>query len=105
MDSSRISLKADDTINHNLNKAHSWLQEADCLIISAGAGLSASEGLDYTSKELFQREYKPFLKYGITSLYGTIGYPWPTKLDFEFLCLSLYQSLQKWERLILINDF
>lgn len=106
VDSSRISPKADDTINHNLNKAHSWLQEADCLIISAGAGLSASEGLDYTSKELFQREYKPFLKYGITSLYGTIGYPWPTKLDFWNFFVYHYINLYKnGERLILINDF
>ena len=97
VDSSRISLKADDTINHNLNKAHSWLQEADCLIISAGAGLSASEGLDYTSKELFQREYKPFLKYGITSLYGTIGYPWPTKLDFwNFFVYHYINLYKKW---------
>ena len=98
VDSSRISPKADDIINHNLNKAHSWLQEADCLIISAGAGLSASEGLDYTSKELFQREYKPFLKYGITSLYGTIGYPWPTKLDFGislFIIISIFTKMGK----------
>lgn len=94
-DSSQISLESDAPTNLNLDKAKAWLQEADCLIISAGAGLSASEGLDYSSKALFQREYNPFLKYGITSLYGTIGFPWPSKLDFWNFFIYHYTNLYK----------
>lgn len=36
-----------------LSKAKEWLKNADSILISGGAGLSASTGLDYTSAEVF----------------------------------------------------
>lgn len=83
----------------NIDQAKKWLQDADSLIISAGAGLSASEGLDYSSKELFHKEYKPFLKYGINSLYETIGFPWPSHVEFWNFFIYHYINLyKKWPR-------
>ncbi|RCK54993.1 Protein-ADP-ribose hydrolase [Candida viswanathii] len=83
----------------NIERAQSWIQEADYLLISAGAGLSASEGLDYSSRELFLREYEPFLKYDIQYLYGTIGYPWPTTVEFWNFFVYHYTNLyHKWPR-------
>ena len=49
-----------------------------------------------TTSRSFSKEYKPFLKYGITSLYGTIGYPWPTKLDFGISLFIIISIFTKW---------
>ena len=65
----------------SLQTAKSWIQQADYLIISAGAGLSAGDGLDYTSTALFSRLYPAFTQYGLTCLYDTIGFTdWPSPL-------------------------
>jgi O-acetyl-ADP-ribose deacetylase (regulator of RNase III) len=55
-------------------KAQQLLQEADFLLISAGAGLSAADGLDYTSPELFKQHLPGFLKYGFRRLYDVFGF-------------------------------
>ncbi|KAF2265254.1 A1pp-domain-containing protein [Lojkania enalia] len=62
-----------------IESARQWIQEADYLIISAGAGLSASDGLDYTSSSLFAKHYPALLKHGLNRLYDTIGFSsWPS---------------------------
>lgn len=61
------------------SKATKWLKEADNLIISAGAGLSAAAGLDYTSPALFDKHFKPFKKLGLSTLYSVFDFHrWPS---------------------------
>ncbi|KAL4898980.1 hypothetical protein BDW74DRAFT_171824 [Aspergillus multicolor] len=58
----------------SMSTARSWLNEADYLIISAGAGLSAATGLDYTSPDLFAKYFPAFLPLGLRRLYDVFGF-------------------------------
>lgn len=58
----------------SLLKAQRWIKEADTLIISAGAGLSAATGLDYTSPALFAKYFPAFLPLGLNRLYDVFGF-------------------------------
>ncbi|PSN64841.1 A1pp-domain-containing protein, partial [Corynespora cassiicola Philippines] len=62
----------------NLRRALGWLQEADALLLTAGAGLSAAAGLDYTSPAVFNAHYAPAKALGLRRLYDIIGFSWPT---------------------------
>lgn len=61
-------------ISPALQQAQSWLHGADYLIISAGAGLSAATGLDYTSPDLFAKHFPAFLPLGLRHLYDVFGF-------------------------------
>lgn len=64
----------------SLDRAREWLGSADAVLVSAGAGLSASDGLDYTSPALFARHFPGFLRYGLRTLYSVFGFTgWPTE--------------------------
>ncbi|KAG4440855.1 hypothetical protein IFR05_003668 [Cadophora sp. M221] len=66
--------------NTSIHTAAKWLTEADTLIISAGAGLSASTGLDYTSTSLFSTHLHGYKKYGFRRLYDLFGpISWPSE--------------------------
>lgn len=65
-------------LSPSLLKARTWLNQATTLIISAGAGLSAATGLDYTSPTLFATHFPAFLPKGLRKLYDVFGY---TKWD------------------------
>ncbi|TIA58419.1 A1pp-domain-containing protein [Aureobasidium pullulans] len=57
-----------------------FIWKADYLILSAGAGLSASAGLDYTSSNLFSKHLPGFQKYGFRCLYDVFGVQsWPSE--------------------------
>ncbi|KAL4994500.1 hypothetical protein BDV10DRAFT_188940 [Aspergillus recurvatus] len=57
-----------------IKTARSWLEQADYLTISAGAGLSAAAGLDYTSPDLFAKYFPAFLPLGLRRLYDVFGF-------------------------------
>ncbi|KAL3441766.1 hypothetical protein BJX65DRAFT_322048 [Aspergillus insuetus] len=61
-------------IPESIHKARSWPRSADYLIISAGAGLSAATGLDYTSPTLFAKHFPAFLPLGLRRLYDVFGF-------------------------------
>ncbi|KAF5665091.1 phosphatase [Fusarium heterosporum] len=64
----------------SVSLARDWLSTADAILVTAGAGLSAAEGLDYHSKDLFKKNFPGFLKLGLTSLYSVFGYNgWPSE--------------------------
>ena len=66
--------------NSSLHTAADWLAKADTLLISAGAGLSASTGLDYTSTSLFSNHLHGYKKYGFRRLYDLFGpISWPSE--------------------------
>ncbi|PPJ51467.1 hypothetical protein CBER1_09239 [Cercospora berteroae] len=66
-------------LSENIQTARTFLREADYLVLSAGARLSAATGLDYTSKELFASHLPGFVKYGFNCLYDVFGFQsWPS---------------------------
>ncbi|TPX12673.1 uncharacterized protein E0L32_000850 [Thyridium curvatum] len=83
----------------SLQLARSWLKSADAIVISAGAGLSASSGLDYTSTALFAKHFPGFLKYDLTTLYSVFGFAgWPSEQDrwgYYFTHMNMIKSWPK----------
>ncbi|KAK1714473.1 hypothetical protein BDP67DRAFT_514158 [Colletotrichum lupini] len=83
----------------SLDRARQWLDAADAVIVSAGAGLSASDGLDYTSSALFAKNFPGFLKYGLRTLYSVFGFnSWPTeqvRWGYYFSHLAMVTSWPK----------
>ncbi|KAK7470123.1 hypothetical protein VKT23_001564 [Stygiomarasmius scandens] len=79
-----------------LEKAISYVSSADALLIFAGAGLSASCGLDYTSRELFNKHFAATARRtGAQCLYSLFGYQFPTqreKWGYYFSHLSFATS-------------
>ncbi|KAI5856311.1 putative phosphatase like proteins to the carbon terminal domain of histone macroH2A1 [Tricharina praecox] len=57
------------------------LSSADALLITAGAGLSASCGLDYTSRSLFSEHFPGMTPRGLTCFYDVFGYNFPNELE------------------------
>ncbi|KAF4453643.1 hypothetical protein F53441_3652 [Fusarium austroafricanum] len=93
----------------SLALAREWLGSADAVLVTAGAGLSAAEGLDYHSRYLFKKNFPGFLKYGLTSLYSVFGFNgWPSeehRWSYYFTHLNMvanwsntptYQTLIPW---------
>ncbi|KAH8723777.1 hypothetical protein GQ44DRAFT_684485 [Phaeosphaeriaceae sp. PMI808] len=83
-----------------LESAREMLVSADNVIVSVGAGLSAAEGLDYTSKTLFKREFPAFLRLGLKTLYSAIGFnKWPSEEDkwaYYFHNVKMVRSWPSW---------
>ena len=52
------------------------IEDADAIVIGAGAGLSASAGLNYGDSDLFAKYYTPFLKKGYKSIGEGISDNW-----------------------------
>ena len=62
-----------------VNKIKELINDADCVLIGAGAGLSLSAGIDYAGKE-FEKEFTPFIeKYHFTDLYTASFYNFETE--------------------------
>lgn len=62
-----------------LNDIKKLIEQADCILIGAGAGLSTSAGINYAGEE-FKKEFAPFIKkYGFTDLYTASFYEFETE--------------------------
>lgn len=62
-----------------LELAASFINDADRILIGAGAGLSAAAGLVY-SGERFEKNFPDFIrKYGLTDMYSSTFYPYPSE--------------------------
>lgn len=62
-----------------LNKLKKWINDADAILIGAGAGLSDAAGIHY-SGEKFEHDFKDWIKkYGIKDLYTSAFYPFNTE--------------------------
>ena len=67
----------DQDYKEKLEKLKEELENADAVVIGAGAGLSASAGLDY-SGEKFEKYFGDFAeKFGIRDMYSGGFYPFP----------------------------
>lgn len=66
------------------------LKEADCVLIGAGAGMSAAAGLDYLDEISFAERFPGMLQYGITYQYQLMGYPFPSEaLKWGYFSVAL----------------
>lgn len=93
---SRISTpKSTGTFSEQIERLKKALDEAEAIVIGAGAGLSASAGLTYDG-ERFQRNFGDFAKkYGIRDIYSGGFYPFPT----------LEEYWAWWSRHIMVNRY
>ncbi len=51
-----------------------WLAESECVLIGAGAGLSAAAGIDYTDQKTFARLFPALVRKGFRAQYQLIGF-------------------------------
>ncbi|KAF2188871.1 macro domain-like protein [Zopfia rhizophila CBS 207.26] len=83
----------------SLSLARRWLQEAEAVIVSAGAGLSAADGLDYTSESLFKKHFPTFRKYQLYRLYDVFGFTgWPSEHDRWSYYFTHLEMIRSWPR-------
>lgn len=81
--------------NSRILKAKQVIQNADYILIGAGAGLSTAAGLEY-SGESFEKNYKEFIeKYNFQDLYSATFYPFRT----------MEEKWAFWAKLIKLNRF
>ena len=70
--------KTDKTYESELARLHAALDDADAIVVGAGAGLSTAAGFTY-SGERFERLFPDFIaKYGIRDMYSGGFFPFPT---------------------------
>lgn len=74
-----------------IRSAARYLQEADYVLIGAGAGLSTAAGLTYSGKR-FQDNFKEFIeKYGMQDMYSAGFYPFSTEEErWAYWCRHSY---------------
>ena len=61
-----------------LDNAYDAINDADYILVGAGAGFSAAAGIEYSGKR-FEDNFKDFIeKYGLTDMYSSGFYPFKT---------------------------
>lgn len=94
----QIEKPDDEKLNHeeqDYEKLNREIDTADAILVGAGAGISASAGMDY-SGERFEKYFSDFReKYGITDMYSGGFYPYDT----------LEEYWAWWSRHILVNRY
>jgi hypothetical protein len=61
-----------------------WLDEADRVLVAAGAGLSAAAGYDYADTERFAELFPALHRKGLWARYQLIGLPLPPRLMWGY---------------------
>ena len=98
---SRISTKPSTPgFSAQIDRLKHALDQADAVIVGAGAGLSASAGFSY-SGERFNRYFSDFAaKYGFSDMYAGGFFPYPTREEFwaywsRYILINRYQDIPK----------
>ena len=91
-----ISSYWDNTqVRRSLEKVKKKIENADAVVIGAGAGLSASAGFTYSGKR-FEDNFADFIeKYGFKDMYSAGFYPYKT----------LEEHWPYWSRSIFLNRY
>ena len=64
-----------------LDRAYDAINEADYILVGAGAGFSAASGIEYSGKR-FEDNFMDFIdKYGLTDMYSSGFYPFETSQE------------------------
>ena len=92
-----MTRKSTETYSEQISRLRRALDEADAVVIGAGAGLSTSAGLTY-SGERFQKNFGDFIrKYGIQDMYSGGFYPFET-LEEHWAWWSRHIMLNRYEK-------
>ena len=68
-----------DRFVQRLDKAYRAIEDAEYILIGAGAGFSAAAGLEYSGKR-FDDNFQDFIeKYGVQDMYSATFYPYKTQ--------------------------
>lgn len=68
-----------ESYEEQIETAASYLNDAECVLIGAGAGLSTAAGLTYSGKR-FRDNFGEFIeKYGVQDMYSAGFYPFPSE--------------------------
>ncbi|MFI3206211.1 MAG: Sir2 family NAD-dependent protein deacetylase [Clostridia bacterium] len=71
-----------ENYSDKIEKFVELINNADAIVIGAGAGLSTSAGLDYAG-ERFKKFFPDFIeKYGLSDMYSSAFYPFETQEEF-----------------------
>lgn len=90
-----LTRKSTETYLEKIERLKLALDEADAVVIGAGAGLSTSAGLTYAG-ERFEKHFRDFIeKYGIRDMYSGGFYPFQT----------LEEYWAWWSRHIMVNRY
>lgn len=77
-----------------LDQACKWIEEADCILIAAGAGMSVEAGIDYTDTKKFKSLFPHLARQGFTCRYDLTGYDaWRPETKWGYIALSAYCDL------------
>lgn len=80
-----------------ISRAAAWISSSSALLITAGAGLSASDGLDYTSHDLFRTHFPGMHARGFRSLYDLFGFDsWRSPRDKWGYYFAHLQFVRSW---------
>lgn len=91
----KLNQSSKENYSDKLNRLKEEIENADAILIGAGAGLSTSAGLSY-SGERFEKYFSDFKeRYGITDMYSGGFHPFDTLEEFWAW----------WSRHILINRY
>jgi NAD-dependent SIR2 family protein deacetylase len=69
-----MTTTATQTLKRQATQLRHWLDEADRVLIGAGAGLSADAGVDYTDEADFAARHPALVARGLRAAYQMIGY-------------------------------
>lgn len=77
-----------------------WLDDADAVIVGAGAGLSTAAGYEYSGKRFHENFHDFEAKYGFHDMYSGGFYPYKTLEEYwaywsRYVYLNRYQNPQK----------
>ena len=75
-------MKFTQNYSEQLNRLKTALENADAVMIGAGAGLSTSAGLTYSGERFFKYFADFHAKYGITDMYSGGFYPYDTLEEY-----------------------
>lgn len=107
----RITRSTEDYLEH-INKLREKIENADAIVIGAGAGLSASAGFVYDGKR-FHENFADFEeKYGFADMYSGGFYPYKSLEEYwaywsRYIAVNRYNDAPKpvyHELLELVND-
>lgn len=84
-----------ENFSDRINKLRSLLDEADCVLIGGGSGLSSAAGLTYSGQR-FTENFGDFIgRYGMTDMYSAGFYPFKTQEE-KWAYWSRHVLLNRW---------
>ena len=98
------TMKSTENYSDNIKRLKQAIDNADAILIGAGAGLSASAGYTYDGVR-FQKYFADFnQKYGISDMYSGGFYPYETLRPTAKRSVPNAAEIDTWQRLFCSDD-